>query len=310
MTSTQALYLIANNCSGAGRARDVVASARTLCDQLRLELHIRVVERPKQLNAVLREVRNLASDSGARVIVVGGDGTLRTAAQILVGTSIPLAVVPTGTFNFFARNLGIPDSPVAALELAVQGEARPVMLGEVNGRVFLNNASFGMYSRLIRAREAYTRRFGRHRVVAALSTLLTLMKGYRTMRLNLRTSDATRQVLSRMVFVGINTLQLRGVSVEYAQCTQRQQMTVVVMKPLQRWDMFRLIFRGLLRRLSNEENLACFCAERLTIEPDRRHLGVVLDGERLRLQSPLNFGICRDVLHVVQPATEVEGGGQ
>ncbi|GGC02005.1 hypothetical protein GCM10011352_30260 [Marinobacterium zhoushanense] len=233
--------------------------------------------------------------------MVGGDGTIRAVSEALCATDIPMAVIPTGTFNFFARNLGIPTAFEPALRLALEGEPRRVDLGRVNDRLFNNNASFGLYSRMIRAREQHARRFGRHRVVAILSTIVTLMRRYRSLDLTLSTGDLTRELRSPMVFVGINSLQMRGVDLEIGPSIDTLNLGVVVMKPVSHWAMLRLSLRGLMRRLRDEACLEYFCAEQLEINTNRKRLNVVLDGERVRIKTPLRFSIESGALWVVAP---------
>lgn len=95
------------------------------------------------------------------VVVGGGDGTLNAAARGLFDTQLPLGVLPLGTANDFARTLSIPTDPVAAAQLIVREEPRPIDLGEVNGHPFLNVASVGFSADLARALTTEAkRRFG------------------------------------------------------------------------------------------------------------------------------------------------------
>ncbi len=298
----QSVHLVANRGAGSGSAVALLSRIRQRCAALGRPLHEYIAERPRQLGRCLVQADRNAALQGGMLLVVGGDGTLRSAAQRLAGSDRVMAIIPAGTFNFFARNLGVPEDPEAALELALTGTPRAVDLGCVNDHVFLSNASFGLYARLIRAREQHSRRFGRHRLVAIASTVLTLLRGYRTMRLSVRENDQARQVRSPMVFVGINSLQLRGIDLDVADCIERGQLAVVVMKPVGGWALFRLSLRGLLRRLRDERSLELCCTPTLTIQPDRPRLTVVLDGERMRIAAPLAFSILPGALQVIAPA--------
>jgi YegS/Rv2252/BmrU family lipid kinase len=98
-----------------------------------------------------------------RVIAMGGDGTVtEVAAGILAaGTGVPLAVVPLGTANILALNLGIPHDPAAALEVVVEGRACPIDVGRVNGEVFLLTVSTGLHAEMVaRADRRSKRRWG------------------------------------------------------------------------------------------------------------------------------------------------------
>ncbi|KEA62115.1 Transcription regulator protein [Marinobacterium lacunae] len=304
MSIKETLHILANIRSGQGVAERVARRVLERCraEGVRAVLHASR-HRREMRGSIMRACTEARADGG-RVLVIGGDGTIRSVSEVLCGTEIPLAVIPTGTFNFFARNLGIPLEVDAALELALSGNPRAVNLGRVNDHVFNNNASFGLYARMIKAREEHSRRFGRHRVVAILSTLFTLLKGYRALYLTLETDGHTRTVQSPMVFVGINSLQMRGVNLDIGHCMKEPNLGVVVMKPSSGWGLLRLCIRGLARRLSDEESLEHFCTQKIEIRPNRKHITVVLDGERQRIVTPLRFDIVIGGLQVIAPSPE------
>lgn len=298
------IHLVANAGSGQGAAQKVAQRMEAECERRGVPFRRYLAPRPAQLPDKIKAAIDEAKACGGRVVAVGGDGTVRAVAQALGGSETALAVIPTGTFNFFARNLNIPLELDDAISLALEGNKRAVSLGRVNGHTFVINASFGLYARLIRAREQHTRRFGRHRLVASLSTLFTLLRGYRAMKLQLTDEHQNRSIKSPMVFVGINALQLRGVDLEVESCVSKRQLGVVVMSEVNRWALFRLTLRGLVRRLRDEQSLELYCADYLSIRPDRRKVSVVLDGERIRMRGPLEFTIDEDALIVVVPRTE------
>ena len=106
---------------------------------------MRATEDPTQI------VRN-AIASGADVIAAGGgDGTISTVANQLVGTGVALGVLPFGTLNHFAKDLGIPLDPRGAVEVVCRGAIKQVDVGEVNGFYFINNSSLGVYPEMARA---------------------------------------------------------------------------------------------------------------------------------------------------------------
>ncbi|WP_432695494.1 diacylglycerol/lipid kinase family protein [Marinobacterium sp. YM272] len=304
VTQVSAIHLVANAGSGQGSAKRAARQLEVVCAERNIRFRRYLARKPAQLPARIEAATQAARSEGGRVVAMGGDGTIRAVAQALSGSDTPLAVIPAGTFNFFARNLGIPLEQDRAIDLALGGTLRAVHLGRVNDHTFIINASFGLYARLIRAREQHTRRFGRHRLVAIVSTLLTLLRGFRAMDLQIHDGQAQRGIKSPMVFVGINALQLRGVDLDIDSCVATRQLGVVVMREVTQWSLFRLTLRGLVRRLRDEQSLENFCAEHLRIQPDRRKVSVVLDGERIRMRGPLEFVIDRDALRVVVPATK------
>ena len=125
--------------------------------------------------AVLRQVKGEDLDNATRgavaegfdaIVAAGGDGTIMTVAGQVMDTGCRFGVLPMGTFNYFARGLGIPEDPKGAAEVILAGATRKVSLSEVNGQVFLNNISLGIYPAILRAREDVYARWGRRRLAA------------------------------------------------------------------------------------------------------------------------------------------------
>lgn len=104
-------------------------------------------------------VRALAGSSDT-VAVAGGDGTMRSAAEALLGTGAALLPIPAGTVNTFARRSGV-ETVDAALRLLHAPGRRSVPVGVANERVFLNTATFGLYARVVRLRDRIGHWIGR-----------------------------------------------------------------------------------------------------------------------------------------------------
>ena len=96
--------------------------------------------RPDRLGATLDKA---VANRPDMIVSAGGDGTAVATAGKLLGTGIAMAVLPLGTFNYFARGLGLDPDPAEAARQIVTGRIEPRRLGQVNGQIFLNNASVG-----------------------------------------------------------------------------------------------------------------------------------------------------------------------
>lgn len=295
------LHLVINCASGAGLGERLAEFARDRCQEAGRALTIHMPSQPGELDRLGQQIRVTAEATGATVIAAGGDGTVRTLAKALLGSTIPLGVIPLGTFNFFARNYGIPEDFDEALRIIFDGSVRHVQLGQVNDELFLINASLGLYSDLIKVRESHVSRFGRNRLVATASTVFSLARGYPSLDLELTTGDSRERLRSPMIFIGNNALQLRSVSLDVARCARQGQLAVVIMQPLDRVGMLRLALYGLTRRLQREESLRSFCADSLAIATRKQSVEVVMDGECLRLTTPLQFRILRNAVALVMP---------
>ena len=123
------------------------------------------------------EAATLAVARGTAVVAVGGDGSLNTVAQAAHAAGCPMGVIPYGTFNYFARTHGIPTDPAAAVRLLLDAHPSPVQVAALNNRLFLVNASLGLYPELLQERETFKARFGRSRWVAFVAAGATLLRG-------------------------------------------------------------------------------------------------------------------------------------
>jgi diacylglycerol kinase family enzyme len=297
--------LIANHKSGQGKGGTLAHEARIICDEMGYEL----IEYDMQDFAdptiqIQRAVQNAEADGGV-LIAAGGDGTIRSVAQAAYGKKLRFAVVPCGTFNFFARAHQIPEDHLMAFRLALSGRTRPVRLGQINDHVFLINASIGLYAKAIRDRERRTNRYGRNRLVVILSTILTLFSNYLLLRVEFRVGEVARSVHTAMIFIGNNTLQLRDLALSVAGCMKHDYLAVVLLKPISKMEVFRILFRGLFKTLDNEESLESFCVDEMTVYTNKPVHLVALDGEMTLTHSPLIVRALPDALQLVCPPLEV-----
>lgn len=295
------VHLIANERSGKGAAGSIAQKLGEACRELGFSLELHHTPHPRNLNQLTEEAVRAAAANGGIVIAAGGDGTIRCVAERASGTRARLAVVPCGTFNYFARTHGIPESCDDAIRLALTGDCRPVRLGQLNGRVFLINASLGVYAKLIHDREASTRRWGRSRAVAILSALRTFLGDHPPLEVRMTTGDQMVTQKTPMVFIGNNALQLRDLKLDVAACMKRDCLAVVLLKPLSEIEKLRVLARGALRTIESEERLETFCIDSLVIHshPHRQH--VALDGEIFHMSSPFEVRSLPGALRMMLP---------
>jgi YegS/Rv2252/BmrU family lipid kinase len=136
------LALLVNPAAAGGKALAAVAPARAELD--RLNAAYRVVETASGEHA--RREAKAAGANGESVVAIGGDGLVGTLAGAICGTDTPLAIIPAGRGNDFARVLAIPTDPAAAARTAHEGHSRLLDVGEVDGKSFVGIASAGFDS--------------------------------------------------------------------------------------------------------------------------------------------------------------------
>ena len=294
------LHFVLNAGSGAGVAGglDEVIAARFV--DVAFQLH-----RPAsgaQLPALAQQIARAATENDV-VIAVGGDGTVNAVAAAMRHSTAMMGVVPLGTFNYFARALNIPLDPAGALDVIATGVARTVGVGVVNDAVFLNNASLGLYTALIREREADKKRFGRRRIVAMFSAARVLLRGRRPFRLNLDLDGAPGTIATPLVFVGTNPVQLKELG--FVDIARPDELVVVALKPVSRWQMLGLVVRAFFGRLARADELDAVSVHTLKLSGNRKRLDVVLDGEIVPMSMPLSFSFEATGLRVIVPTAAV-----
>lgn len=297
-------HLIANKKSGKGKGARLAQEARAICDELGVELVEYEIHGPQDFEIQSRKAVEAALKDAGTVIAAGGDGTVRGVAQAAFQTGVRFAAVPCGTFNFFARNHGIPEDHLAAFRLALTGNARPIRLGQINDSIFLINASLGLYEKAIRERESRTSRFGRNRVVVIISTFLSLLSEHLLMKVDLASETKRRTVRTPMIFIGNNALQLRDLAMDVARCMKQDLLAVVMMKPVTKLETFRILFRGIFKTLEKDDRLDTFCIDEMTIHTRASWHRIALDGEILPMRSPLRVRAVPEALNLVKPPPE------
>jgi diacylglycerol kinase family enzyme len=255
--------------------------------------------------AACRAAARRARESGGALVAVGGDGTLNTAAQSALTEGCPLGVIAQGTFNLFAREHGLPLEAGEATRCLLAAQPQPVDVGLVNQRVFLVNASIGLYPRVLRDREALNRKLGRHRWVALLSGVVSLLGWHRRLVLEIEQDGLLRQLRTPTLFVGNNRQQLErfGIPLDAEYRVGRGGLAGLAPRPQGSWAKLRLLMFGLVGRLGDTDEMESFVFRTLAVKTGkRRSLPVATDGEVMRMRPPLLFSVSSKPLMLLKPA--------
>jgi diacylglycerol kinase family enzyme len=245
--------------------------------------------------------RALSERGDPLVVVGGGDGTISAAASALVGTETALGILPLGTLNHFARDLGVPTAVNEAAALIASGKARQVDVAEMNGRVFVNNSAIGLYPLLVVDREIQRVRLGRPKAVAmAIASVRTLVR-FSRQRLALTVNDQQGQVDTPLLFVGNNDYRIDLPAAGTRDSLEDGQLFVVAMRTTTRFGFIAAGVRALLNRSRAEDMARIEGVERLRVSSRKSHLAVSLDGEVLRAAPPLDYAIRKRALKVIAP---------
>jgi diacylglycerol kinase family enzyme len=304
MTEPAALFVVFNRASGRGDRAEVGPAVETACAAVGRRCELLPVERPGQLGDVAREAVRRAVDAGGIVVAAGGDGTINGVAEAVLGSGCRLGVLPRGTFNYFARTHGIPADLDGALRVLLNEDAMPVQVGRLNERIFLVNASLGLYPQLLEDREAWKRQYGRSRLVALFAGIKTLLRGHRSLRIDVELPSQSWQVRTATLFVGNNALQMEQVGVPAASAIDAGCLAGVMLKPVGRLSLLALLARGAFGQLGEADQVQHFAFHRLTVKVrafGMRRLKVATDGEVLRMSLPLRFEVAPEPLLLIRP---------
>jgi len=269
------------------------------------EHRLRVVTDATQLHDTARQTVDEARARGGVVVAAGGDGTINAMAQATLGSGCSFGVLPLGTFNYFSRTHGIPADTADATRLLLTARAHPVQVGLVNDRVFLINASLGMYPELLEDREAFKKKFGRTRLVAVGAGVVTVLHHHRQLRLFIEQGGSTRQMRTPTLFVGNNLLQLEQAGIPEAPLLEQGQLAAVTLRPMGTLTMLWLAVRGAFGQLGEAESVTSFAFRRIVVRPampyGTRRLKVATDGEIVWLRAPIEFRVAPEALHLLKP---------
>jgi diacylglycerol kinase family enzyme len=271
---------------------------------------------PSALAGVAQQAAARARESRGAVVAVGGDGTLNTVAGAAHAAGCAMGVVPQGTFNYFARTHGIPVDPAAAVRQLLQAAPVAVQVAGINDRVFLVNASFGLYPELLQDREAFKARFGRNRLVALVAAGATLLRAQRRLRLHIELGDASRDVQTLTLFIGNNRLQLQQFGAEpqdtVAGTPGDGSMAALMLRPIGTPSMIRLLLHGAMGRLAEAAGVEAFEFQHMVVRPrlapGHRDITVAFDGEVARLRTPVDIRVLPEPLYLLKPAPEATHG--
>ena len=312
MKALAPVYVVVNAGSGRKAAEEKVASLREILAQSGRVFEVLVAENGKRLPAVARQAVERAKGNAGIIVVAGGDGTINSVGQVALEHELPFGVVPQGTFNYLSRAHGIPQDPEDALRAILDGTVKPVQAGLVNDRAFFVNASVGLYPQLLEDREAYKRRYGRSRLVAVWSALVTLFHQSQQLEVDMDADGQHQHLRTPTLFVGNNRLQLEQVGIDEAPALDRDRLVAITAKPLGIVSSLRLMLRGFLGRLGEAQEVSSFTFEQLTVMVGRRRrpsrVKVATDGEIAFLATPLVFRPSPYALQLIVPKV-VDGSG-
>jgi diacylglycerol kinase family enzyme len=251
---------------------------------------------------MLEAARKALADGVKIVVAGGGDGTVSAVASVLASSGAALGVLPLGTLNHFAKDLGIPLALDAAIANVAAGRRARVDVGEVNGRIFLNNSSLGLYPDIVRDREKQQRRLGRGKWLAAAWATLAALRRYPSLSVRLILAGQRHARRTPFVFIGNNEYTMQGLGIGERSRLDGGTLSLYMAQHPGRLGLLRFALRALLGRLAQERDFDILLADALEIKTRHRHMRVATDGEVSIMTPPLRYRVLPGALTVIVPS--------
>ena len=289
-------YIVLNAGSGHSETEERISTIREVMDKSGRVCHLEVVDKPERLEDIAREMAGKAVASNGVLVAAGGDGTINTVAHQAVLAGSLFGVLPQGTFNYFGRTHGIPEDLAEAVYAMLRAEVRPVQIGMLNNKIFLVNASVGLYPALLEEREHDKREYGRSRVVAFLSAIKMALRPHRHLRITLELDGKEKRLRTTTLFVGNNRLQMEQVGMEdLTEAVEEGQLVALAPKPMGKLGLLGLLIRGAFGKLGAGDDVIAFAFKSMTVRTPsfygRKRLKVAADGEVSKMATPFEFRV-------------------
>lgn len=292
------ICVILNGGSGKRDTEDMPEQLRRAFRERGLKPDLRVIENGDDITRAARD----ALDQGCGTIVAaGGDGTICAVASVLKGSGATMGILPMGTFNYFARSLDIPAEIPEAVDILAHGITRPVRVATINDRLFLNNASLGAYPAILKTREDIYRRWGRSRVAAYWSVLVTLVTLRRPLHLRIEADGQRMDRRTPLVFAVNNAFQLDEVGLQGREEIAAGKLALFIAPDTSRWGMLRHAVALALGMAERHQDFDLVAADHIRIDASPRKRDIACDGERTRMRGPYDLRAIENELTVIVP---------
>lgn len=249
---------------------------------------------------VAQLARQAAREDWGVIVAGGGDGTINTVAAAVLDSEKSLGILPLGTLNHFARDLRIPLELDAAARALTSGKFVSVDVGEVNGQIFVNNSSLGLYPTIVHEREKQ-QRLGMGKWPAFFWASVAAFRRYPFLDVRLRAREKDFQLKTPFVFIGNNEYLMESLNIGARERLDGGMLSVYVTDRTSRLGLVKLAVRALFGRLRNDKDFLALSTDEVQIQTRHKSMSVAFDGEVRVTKPPLHYRIRRQALRVIIP---------
>lgn len=294
------------NRSGGSLRRDpgLVEQVRVAFAEAGIDAVIEVLESDELL---ARAETLIAQENLDALAIGGGDGTIGAVAALLAGKAMSLGVLPLGTLNHFARDAGIPADVKGSVGVIAAGHAADVDLAEVNGRVFVNNSSVGLYPLMVRDRERQQEHLGRGKWTAMARAAARAIWRLSKWRLRITADGEVLRLETPILFVGNNRYETGFFGLGTRTSLSGGELCLYAIRAHTRTGLAGAVLRALAGRLDRSRDFVIIeGVSEARVDSRRTRLHVAADGEAFVLETPLCYRTRPNALKLLVPlASEV-----
>jgi diacylglycerol kinase family enzyme len=289
--------VIVNACAGTDDKRGVPTQLAELFEAVGVDARILVARSGAEL---LRHARRAVRDGAQTIVAGGGDGTISTIASLVAGSDKTLGVLPLGTLNHFAKDLHIPLDLAGAVRNLAEGRTANIDVGEVNGHIFINNSSLGIYPKLVRMRQRI-QQLGVSKWPAFMVALFAVLRRYPLVNVRLVVEGQKLVRRTPFVFIGNNEYETSSFRMGARLCMTAGKLSIYTAPVRGRFELIKLFVKALLGKSKEDANFDYLSATEVWVETRRRTIRVAFDGEVRRLKTPLHYRARPGALRVIVP---------
>ncbi len=242
---------------------------------------------------------------GDALVACGGDGTVNAVAAAALETGKPLGVLPLGTLNNFSKDLGIPQDLASAVKVVIEARTTRIDVAEVNGQIFINNSSIGLYPRIVHDREKQ-QRLGRGKWFAALWAALKVLRFSHFLHVRLICDGVEYRGKTPFVFVGNNDYDMDLYNIGRRERLDAGKLSVYFLRRGGRLGVIVMLLKTMIGRVKQWDDFEEIQTDELTIVSRKKILPVAFDGEVVAMETPLNYKILPLSLEVIVPPDVAE----
>jgi len=234
------------------------------------------------------------------IIAAGGDGTIRTVAEKTVKLNMKLGIIPIGTLNHFAKDINIPPDQKEAVEIIKKGKSDRVDTAEVNGYLFLNNSSIGLYPKMVKKRKKEMKP-GVNKWKALVKAIIDVFKSMSFIEVSIESNGKEIGCITPFVFIGNNDYRTDLFNLGKRTSLKEGKLSIYYPNYRGRISYVKFIFKTLLGKSDEEGSFNVLHEWNVTLNTKKGELDVSLDGEVIKIKTPLYYKINPKSINIIVP---------